>query len=198
MKNLLVVLILSVATTTSCQNKKEQMSTYEWTATRSAPKDYPMEVVNGGFLFEDGSSLYIPKKGVVANGWGKQGPTHIVGDPLKPIPHELDITYLSSTENQFYGGKFQLPVEKLQKLFETELPGIFNNPAERFNELNVALGFGCAQPTLGYAQPIFGYARPAGCASQVSLAEMNGITYSCTLSGVEGWGYCPLQKQSMH
>ena len=93
------------------------MDKYEWLATESAPRHYPMKIISGDLWFSDGSSLYIPSKKIIRNGWGEIGSTHIVGDALKPVPVKFDISWFSYAENKFYAGAFELPFEKLLSLF---------------------------------------------------------------------------------
>lgn len=96
------------------------MKKFEWQATESAPKGYPMEIVSGGLIYHDGSgSLYIPDKATIHHGWGKGISSHVVGDDMKPLPDRLRIKFFSYTENQFYEGKFDLPYEKILSMFQT-------------------------------------------------------------------------------
>ncbi|MBS1645493.1 MAG: DUF2931 family protein [Bacteroidetes bacterium] len=99
-------------------NCKAQMSTYDWLPTECAPKNFPVEIVKGDFIFENGRTLYIPDRQFVNNGWGEFGSTHIVGDEQKPLPSRLAITWFSFLDDRFYTGNFELPGEKLKKFFE--------------------------------------------------------------------------------
>jgi len=93
------------------------MDKYDWQATESAPKDYPMEIVTGHLYYPGQGSLYVPDKKTIHHGWGKGISSHLVGPDLKPLPERLEITFFSYTENQFYSGSFKLPYEKIFKLF---------------------------------------------------------------------------------
>ena len=97
------------------------MTRYAWLPTESAPTDYPMEIVRGDLIFDDGSTLYIPDRRVIHNGWGEIGSTHIVADEFKPVPVALDLTWFSYTENAFYQGKFTLPKDKMETMFAAGL-----------------------------------------------------------------------------
>ena len=93
------------------------MNTFEWLPTESAPTDYLMFIVKGDLFFADGTSLYIPDRRQVHNGWGLRGSTHDVGDTLKPLPTRLQLAWFSFVEDRFYGGRFDLPTNRLQELF---------------------------------------------------------------------------------
>ncbi len=95
------------------------MDKFDWQASESAPHSYAMRIVAGGLSYHDASgSLYIPDGSDISNGWGIGISSHVVGDKLKPLPNQLRITFFSYTENQFYWGKFDLPYDKILKLFQ--------------------------------------------------------------------------------
>ena len=92
---------------------------FDWHASESAPRKYPMEIIAGGLSYHDGSgSLYIPDKSTIHHGWGTGISSHVTSPKYKPLPHKLTISFFSYTENQFYHGKFDLPYEKILKLFQ--------------------------------------------------------------------------------
>ena len=95
------------------------MDKYNWQATESAPKSYPMQVVSGTLFYHgQNQGLYVPDGSSIDDGWGSGISSHIVGPDLKPLPDRLQITFFSYTENQFYVGKFDLPYEKILALFK--------------------------------------------------------------------------------
>jgi len=95
------------------------MTKFEWQATESAPKNYPMEITSGSLVYHDGSgSLYVPNGATLHNGWGKGRSSHVVGEDFKPLPNRLRIRFFSYTEDQFYEGDFALPYEKILALFQ--------------------------------------------------------------------------------
>ena len=94
---------------------------FDWLATESAPANYPMKIISGNLRYhdnKDGRGLYVPAGSIVSPGWGNGVSTHITGDDLKPLPDQLSITYFSYAENAFYTGKFDLPYDKILKLFK--------------------------------------------------------------------------------
>jgi hypothetical protein len=92
---------------------------FDWLATESAPKHYPMEIIRGTFIYhgEKEQGLYIPSGGTLFAGWGDPISNHVVGPDLKPLPDRLKITFFSYAEKQFYQGEFELPYEKMLALF---------------------------------------------------------------------------------
>ena len=92
---------------------------FDWLASESAPKYFPMKIVTGYFYDPDGGSLYVPNGKLIYEGWGESVSTHVVGPDLKALPNRLEITFFSYTENQFYHGDFQLPYERILELFNS-------------------------------------------------------------------------------
>lgn len=90
---------------------------FDWLATESAPKNYPMEIVRGYFIAPDGYSLYIPNEKTIHYGWGSMVSSHVVGPDLKSLPSRLEIEFFSYTENVFYKGEFDLPYDTIVRLF---------------------------------------------------------------------------------
>ena len=93
---------------------------FEWDATESAPKHYPMKIIQGTFIYhgETSAGLYIPSGGNLKAGWGKAISSHVTGDKYKPLPDRLEIIFFSYAEKQFYKGEFDLPYEKILMLFQ--------------------------------------------------------------------------------
>ncbi len=95
------------------------MNKFEWQATESAPRNYVMTIIGGNLSYHDDSgSLYVPDKSNIDHGWGKGASSHIVGPDRKPLPKRLAIGFFSYTENQFYEGIFDLPYDKILKMFQ--------------------------------------------------------------------------------
>ena len=105
--------------TGSCNAMSKNATKFEWEATESAPKHYPMKIIKGTFIYhgEPEQGLYIPSGGTLKAGWGIPISHHVVGEKLKPLPDRLKITFFSYAEKQFYQGEFDLPYEKILALF---------------------------------------------------------------------------------
>jgi hypothetical protein len=99
---------------------EQNMTTFDWIASESGPKHYPMKIVSGNFELEKGGSTYIPS-GVYLNRrrWGQYRSTHLSGPDGKSLPTKLNITYFSYLEDKFYQGSFDLPYEEILTLFQT-------------------------------------------------------------------------------
>ena len=131
-------MLFSVLTT----GKASMVTKFDWLASDSAPQSYPMEIVSGTLYFHDKGTLNVPSKKILHNGWGISVSTHIVGDDTKPLPERLEITFFSYTENQFYQGNFDLPYEKILKLFQA---GYYSPKVSRnanYNEVVVGIAPG--------------------------------------------------------
>jgi hypothetical protein len=68
---------------------------FDWYATESAPKLYPMEIIQGTFLYKDqNEGLYIPSGGTLSKkGWGTKVSHHVVGPDEKPLPDRVKIIF---------------------------------------------------------------------------------------------------------
>ena len=117
------------------------MKTFEWLPTECTPKHYPVEIYQGGFLTEDDQYFIIPHGGIVSNGWGNFGSTWVTGPDFKPVPNKLKIIWMSYTENQFYFGDFDLPKEKITKLFQEGYINRHGKPV-KYDNLTVGLAPG--------------------------------------------------------
>ncbi|PKV50751.1 Protein of unknown function (DUF2931) [Aquimarina sp. MAR_2010_214] len=147
---LVVTITLGSISVISCQNndpeKKRKMSSigmkkHEWRPSASAPKYSPMQIHKGRFIYENGESINIPAGHTLHQGWGKSGPTHVVGDDFKPIPIQLEIVWVSYLEKKFFRGTFDLPAEKLSKLFKEGYIDRLGKK-ETYSEINVGLAPG--------------------------------------------------------
>jgi hypothetical protein len=98
-----------------------EQTRFDWEASESAPQHFPMQIVFGDLLYHDtpsGAGLYVPDNVLIYHGWGRSDSSHVTGDALKPLPDRLDISFYSYQEDQFYQGSFELPYEKILRLFQ--------------------------------------------------------------------------------
>lgn len=93
------------------------MTKYDWLPSESAPRGYPMEILDGAFHAGE-EDIFIPRGKPINNGWGMFGTIRDIGEELKPVPGEMSIRYFSFLEDRFYGGRFALPTAKIEGLFK--------------------------------------------------------------------------------
>jgi len=138
---LLFILILSLA---GCGNMFTKNKTrFHWLATESAPKNYPMRIIDGTFYYHnEKGGLYVPAVASVNPGWGTGRSTHVVGEDFKALPDRLDIRFFSFTENKLYQGSFDLPYDKILSLFKEGVAKDKENPI--FNRIMVGVAPGGA------------------------------------------------------
>ena len=123
-KNLILFLIFFTAIIASCQNEQEKEKSkqmeekFEWSPGIGADSLYPMEKYRCNFVFADGDGVSPASSTLTGGTWGEENGSSVVGEHEKPIPVALEISWLSYTENKFYGGHFKLPYEKILKLFQ--------------------------------------------------------------------------------
>jgi hypothetical protein len=115
---------------------------FRWEARDSAPRKCPMEIVAGNLRYQDGKfSDYVPGGSAIANGWGEPISSH-GGDTKHPLPAVLDILFFSFTEDQFYRGTFDLPYEKILKLFQEGYYSPKSRKDETYDEVVVGVAPG--------------------------------------------------------
>ncbi|RBQ01933.1 DUF2931 family protein [Pedobacter miscanthi] len=135
--NLYLLLLVLVTTVSSCkgQNMEEK---FDWTATISAPKEVPVEVYQGEVSAKNyGQNL--SHLGPVAVGWGLAGAIVSSGPDTKELPDYLGLTWVSFAEKKVYSGQFQLPKEKILKLFKDGFNNGANKPDETYNTFIIGL-----------------------------------------------------------
>jgi hypothetical protein len=92
---------------------------FDWLPTECAHRRFPMRLIHGDLILKDGSSLYVPAKAIIHNGWGEPGSTHVVGETMKSLPVRLTATWFSFTEDKFFSGEFLLPYDLILQHFQT-------------------------------------------------------------------------------
>ena len=118
---------------------------FDWHASESAPRTYVMTIVSGSLSYHDGSgSLYIPDGSDIKHGWGTGISSHVTGDKFKPLPNKLTIPFFSYTENQFYRGQFDLPYDKILKLFQDGYYSPNENKHSTYDQIVVGVAPGGA------------------------------------------------------
>jgi hypothetical protein len=121
------------------------MGKFEYDGGISAPNKYVMTIVAGNLNYIGGGGAVPLQSGSeIETGWGNSGGTMSVGDATKPLPNSLSIIFFSYLEDQFYRGDFELPYEKLLKLFQQ---GYYSNNDHKqvtYNEIVVGVAPGGA------------------------------------------------------
>jgi len=165
-KGVLTISLLSaiVSGCTTSEQKKNNDTKFEWDATESAPEHYPMEIINGNFIYKGEAELglYIPSGGTLVDGWGNPVSAHLTGEKYKPLPERLKITFFSYAEKQFYQGEFKLPYDKILALFQKGVAE--NNDMPNYNSIMVGIAPGGAVSVWvvgkgGYIEVFFGQAE---------------------------------------
>lgn len=108
---------------------------FYWSATISAPQEYPVEIYDGKIGSENDSFIFNSMWGTINSGWGNGG--GITSGNENAIPSYLEFTWFSIVEKKFYSGKWTLPSDKIKKLFNEGY--IFNNQKETYNTFIIGL-----------------------------------------------------------
>lgn len=111
---------------------------YDWSATLSAPEEYPVQVYRGEIIAKDYAQS-LSGFGDIHYGWGEEGGTVVMGPDLKNIPDSLEIAWHSFVDQKNFEGKWALPKEKLIKLFDEGLIDKSTKKKSTFNKFIIGL-----------------------------------------------------------
>lgn len=134
-KSLLTVLLcLSIGIiNTSCKNWKKmktEIEAFRWYASVTGPDKYPFKLLPSIFVYDDneeGGYVFLQSVNFSRGRWGEPG--GFMGGKA-PIPHTLDITWLSWVEAKVYTGSFKLPTDTITKLFRAGYTNFKNQRAD--------------------------------------------------------------------
>jgi hypothetical protein len=141
MFQLIVFQLFLIVQLSSCQQHM-QAEEYEWVPTVGASEEYPIRIIEGQFISNNGFSPNLPRISFVALGWGENGSVMVVGPDKKPVPDSLALTWLSFAENKFYRGRFALPQQKMADLLKEGYVYHYTNKREKYNYITVGLAPG--------------------------------------------------------
>lgn len=134
---LLCIILVSNVITTSCQNIKMEQK-FDWSATLSAPEEYPVQVYRGEIIAKDYTQS-LSGFGDIHYGWGEQGGTVVMGPDLKNIPDSLEIAWHSFVDQKNFEGKWALPKEDLIRLFEEGIIDKSTKKKSTYNKFIIGL-----------------------------------------------------------
>jgi hypothetical protein len=100
---------------------------YRYRISGNAPLLYPTETWFGILYYSRKESLPIPKCYPYHGDWGEIFSTEILTREDYPIPHKLDMVWLSIVEKRFYSIESDLPVSKIQDIWDKSLPETFSH-----------------------------------------------------------------------
>ena len=119
-KTILLFTFILIAQLTSCQ-KKENMNTekFDWEGMACTPAGYPVVVLSPNIFYSNGGKYItlIPNMSNTAGSdWTGSG-SGWSSEP-SPAPDHLSIVWYAPTEMKIYEGEFELPQQKIYKLFK--------------------------------------------------------------------------------
>ena len=125
--------------TTNKNTAPNPMQEYRWQVTESAPKEYVMKIISGYFEAADGYKKDIPSRAVLHKGWGTGRSWIAAGREEMPLPKRMEITWFSYREDTFWHGAFDLPHERLQKLFQQTMVTPYTEKESRYQTFVVGI-----------------------------------------------------------
>ena len=100
---------------------------YRYRISGNAPLLYPTETWFGILYYSSKESLPIPKCYPYHGEWGEVLSTEILTREDYPLPHKLDMVWLSIVEQQFYSIESDLSVSKIQDIWDNSSPETFSH-----------------------------------------------------------------------
>ena len=127
----------------AAMNKETKVVTeFKWYAVATAPRDYPMEVISGEFIYKGlGYGVSIPSGGTLTQGWGVSTSSYVIGPEFKPLPDRVYVKFYSYTENKFYEADFALPYDNILAKFRQQLE---ENPQKPYSKFLIGIAPGGA------------------------------------------------------
>ena len=119
MKNLFLLVSLLLILI-NCKQLENMNDKYEWLVETGADKGYPMEILSGSFIYENGEEAGIPgsmRLGLGSWWLSSDSGTIISGEQFRPVPVKMEIEWYSYAEDKFYTGSFQLDQQELLEYF---------------------------------------------------------------------------------
>lgn len=110
-----------------CKIMPKTSMDYRYCVSGNAPILYPTETWFGILYYARDESLPIPKCYPFHGEWGEILSTEILSREDYPMPHKLDMVWLSIVERQFYSLESDLPVSKLQAIWNKFDPETFSH-----------------------------------------------------------------------
>ncbi len=96
----------------------DDAKTYDWLPTVCAPKQFPVNLLDGSLVLRNGSTIALPQNVYIAGDWGGIGPVELIDPKNKPLPDSLHIRWFSYRERKTYSGDFSIKDTKLSALFQ--------------------------------------------------------------------------------
>lgn len=138
MRKLLSVLLIINALLASCQEKMKEEK-FVWSASITAPKEYPIEVIRG--LISNGESFvhFGTIYGVNNSGWGAPGGS-MDNKTNSQLPNTLTFTWHSLVEDIYYTGTWELDTAYMTKVFKETYKNISRPLNLRMDDIVIGLG----------------------------------------------------------
>lgn len=117
---------------------EQEKEIFKWASSIATPEMYPVKLLPSIFVFEGDNKLGYKYLQAVNFSRGTWGEPDASVEARSRLPHILDITWLSWVEAKVYTGSFELPTEKINKLFREGFISYLNRPV-KYQELIVGL-----------------------------------------------------------
>lgn len=109
---------------------KTKTEVFNWKGSVTSPWTCPTKLLSGAFYFRHNGKYgysYLQSTDFARGTWGEPG---IPMGGTAPIPHELEVTWLSWIEAKVYTGTFSLPTDTITQLFRDGFMDFRNRHAE--------------------------------------------------------------------
>jgi len=135
MKKITLLLLITVLLN-NCKQIENMNNKYEWLIETGADGGYPMKILSGSFIYENGEEEGIPgnmRLGLESWWLSSDSGTIISGDQFRPIPVKMELEWYSYAEDKFYTGSFPLDQKKLLEYFKKGYSNCVNGNGGNYN-----------------------------------------------------------------
>lgn len=144
MKKITLLLLITVLLN-NCKQIENMNNKYEWLVETGADGGYPMEILSGNFIYENGEEEGIPghmMPGLESWWLSSDSGTIISGDQFRPIPVKMELEWYSYAEDKFYTGSFPLDQKKLLEYFKKGYSNCVSGNGGNYNAFLIGLAPG--------------------------------------------------------
>ncbi len=133
-----LLVLLNLCVITSCNGSMKDQK-FIWGGAVCAPKEYPVEIVEGALLADGYAYTFAPIYGVFNQGWGSYGKAMGSPDFENPLPNHLKMTWYSIQEQKHYTGSWPLDQKAMLAIWEKGYVNVQTGEKEKYDQLLIGL-----------------------------------------------------------
>lgn len=142
-RNLVLILFSILAIACNFKEMELKQPKVMWSATLSAPVDYPVEIVEGALLSSDYEFYFDPIWGTINSGWGVKAGFFGGSETENFAPQKMSFTWYSYIDQTFYSGSWNLDPKLINEYFSKKYTwlNVLNNKYSEEGYYYFMIGF---------------------------------------------------------